>query len=70
MGDNGAYLTPVAMTDTSTASSLLILCFVHVVSSLTLVIYHDCHIHIRYIIQSRSGNGGIYVSHTIALASR
>ena len=34
--------TPV--TDTSTARSLLMLCFVHVVSSLKLVTYHDCHI--------------------------
>ena len=32
------------MTDTSTARSLLMLCFVHVVSSLKLVTYHGCHI--------------------------
>ena len=44
VGDNGVPFTPV--TDTSTARSLLMLCFVHVVSSLKLVIYHDCHIYV------------------------
>ena len=44
VGDNGVPFTPV--TDTLTARSLLMLCFVHVVSSLKLVIYHDCHIYV------------------------
>ena len=44
VGDNGVSFTPV--TDTWTARSLLMLCFVHVVSSLKLVIYHDCHIYV------------------------
>ncbi len=47
VGDKGVSFTPVAVTDTSTASSLFMLCYVHVVSSQKLVIYHDCHIHIR-----------------------
>ena len=46
VGDNGVSFTPV--TDTWTASSLLTLCFVHVVSSLKLVIYHDCHIYVNW----------------------
>ena len=44
VGDNGVSFTPVI--DTWTARSLLMLCFVHVVSSLKLVIYHDCHIYV------------------------
>ena len=44
VGDNGVSFTPV--TDTWTARSLLMLCFVHVVSSLKLFIYHDCHIYV------------------------
>ena len=32
------------MTDTSNTRSLLMLCFVHDVSSLKLGTYHDCHI--------------------------
>ena len=44
VGDNGVSFTPV--TDTLTARSLLMLCFVHVVSSLKLVIYRDCHIYV------------------------
>ena len=46
VGDNGVCFTPV--TDTPTARSLLMLRFVHVVSSLKLVIYHDCHIYITW----------------------
>ena len=44
VGDNGVSFTPV--TDTWTAKSLLMLCFLHVVSSLKLVSYHDCHIYV------------------------
>ena len=47
VGDNGVSFTPV--TDTWTARSLLMLCFAHVVSSLKLVIYHDCHIYVIWV---------------------
>ena len=40
--ESPSCFTPV--TDTSNARSLLMLCFVHDVSSLKLVTYHDCHI--------------------------
>ena len=56
VGDNGVSFTPV--TDTWTARSLLMLCFVHVVSSLKLVIYHDCHI---YVIWADCATHAIYI---------
>ena len=63
VGDNGVTFTPV--TDTWTAIALLMLCFVHVVSSLKLVIYRDCH---NYVIWANCHTHAIGIPwHSIAI---